>query len=352
MASSLVSRPFGVLPSGQPVEAWTFTGADGLTLEVLTYGGIISRLLSKDGEGRSGDVVLGFNKLEPYVARHPYFGAITGRVAGRITGGQFQLEGKKYELVRNDPPNHLHGGIEGFDRKIWTASPVERTDGAPSLRLTYRSPDSEEGYPGTVDVAITYTVTNENVLMIETEATTDKATPFSLTNHSYFNLAGEAGGLIDNHVLQIHSDEAAATDENMTLLGKLIPVAGGPNDFNQPRRLGDVIPHLHKNHGAAYQVRRPSGKLRKLVLAARATEPTTRRVMEVSTTENYLQFYTGVSLDGTQVGKSGTPYLAHHGFCLECENYPDGVNTPELGDSVLRPGQPLREITLYSFSTY
>jgi len=352
MAASLNSRHFGFLPSGQTVEAWTFRGVGGLTLEVLTYGGIVMRLLAPDRNGRLDDVVLGFDKLEPYAAGHPHFGAITGRVAGRITGGRFHLDGKKYELVRNDPPNHLHGGIESFYKKIWTATPVDRADGAPSLRLTYRSPDGEEGYPGTVDVAVTYTVTNDDAFMIETEATTDMPTPFNLTHHSYFNLAGEAAGSIENHVLQVHSDEVVATDDDMTLLGKRVPVAGQPNDFNQPRRLGDVIPLLHKKHGDAYFVRRTSDHPPKLVTVARVTEPTSGRVLAVSTTEQYLQFYTGVSLDGTQVGKSGHAYASHAAFCLECENYSDGANAPELGDIILRPGEHLRHVTLYSFSTY
>ena len=192
----------------------------------------------------------------------------------------------------------------------------------------------------------------ENGFMIETEATTDKATPFNLTHHSYFNLAGEDAGSIEDHVLQIHSDEIAATDGNMALLGKLVPVADQPNDFNQPRRLGDVIAGLYKQHGDAYLVRRTLEHPSKLVTAARVTEPTTGRVMEVSTTERYLQFYSGVSLDGTQVGKSGKAYVSHTGFCLECENYSDGANTPELGDIILRPDQPLRHVTLYSFSIY
>lgn len=352
MSAFLHSRHFGFLPSGQAVEAWTLRGAGGLTLEVLTYGGIVMRLLAPDRDGRLDDIVLGFDKLGPYAAGHPHFGAIAGRVAGRITGAQFYLDGKKYELVCNDQPNHLHGGIESFYKKIWTAKPVDRADGAPSLRLTYRSPDGEEGYPGTIDVAVTYTVTNDNAFMIETEAATDKPTPFNITHHSYFNLAGEAAGSINDHVLQIHSDEVVATDDYMTLLGKRVPVAGQPNDFNQPRRLGDVIPHLHKKHGDDYLVRRASDTPLQLVTVARVTEPTSRRVLEVSTTENYLQFYTGVSLNGSLVGKSGKAYTPHAGLCLECENYSDGANTPELGDIILRPGQPLRHVTLYSFSTY
>jgi aldose 1-epimerase len=349
MSTSCSSRYYGLLPSGQTIKAWTLRGSGGLTLECLTYGGIVSRLLAPDREGELADVVLGFNDLESYVARHPHFGAITGRVAGRLTNGRFHLEGKDYQFVLNDPPNHLHGGIESFYRKIWRATPLDRADGAPSLRLTYTSPDGEEGYPGTIDVTVVYTVLPDNTFLIETEGVTDKPTPFNLTHHSYFNLAGEGADSIDDHVVQIHADEAVATDETMTLLGKRIPVAGQPNDFNQPRQLGDVIPHLHKRHGDFYLVRRKNSGL---VLAARVTEPTSRRVLEVSTTEQYLQFYTGVSLDGTFSGKSGKTYTSHAGFCLEGEGYSDGANCPEMGDIILRPGKPSRHTTAYTFSTY
>jgi aldose 1-epimerase len=350
MSSPCTVRPYGVLHSGRTVDAWTLTGAGGLTLEFLTYGGIVTRLLAPDRHGKPADVVLGLRSLDEYATRHPFFGAITGRVAGRITGSQFHLDGKRYDLVCNDPPNHLHGGTEGFDRKIWTAVPAYRADDAPSVRLTYRSPDGEEGYPGNLNVAVTYTVTANNTFIIETETSTDKATPVCLTHHSYFNLAGETAGSIDDHVLQIFSDESVLADEKMTLLGKCAPVAGKPNDFNQPRRLGDVIPNLHLHHGDAYHVRRKPGT-RDLVTAARVTEPTSGRVMEVRTTEQYLQFYSGVSLNGKFIGKSGKPYGQHAGFCLEAQGYADGANCPELGDIILRPGHDVTHLTHYAFST-
>ena len=354
MTPSCSSKLFGTLRSGEPVEAWTLCGSGGLTLEFLTYGGIVRRLLARDHEGRPDDLVLGLNTLEDYEKKHPHFGAITGRVAGRITGGRFQLDGQKYSLVLNDVSNHLHGGIEGFYKKIWRATPVNRPDGAPSVRLSYRSPDGEEGYPGTVDVGVTYTVTADNTFLIETESVTDKPTPLNLTHHSYFNLAGEPAGSINDHVLQIFADEAVVVDENMTLLGKRVPIAGQPNDFNQPRRLGDVIPHLYKEHGDSYLIRRTKSDPDEtgLVMAARITEPKSRRVLEVRTTEQYLQFYTGVSLDGSFTGKSGKAYTAHSGFCLEAEGYSDGANCPELGDIILRPGRPTRHTTAYTFSIY
>lgn len=353
MALSLNSRPFGFLPTGESVEAWTLTGSGGLVLEVITYGGIVTRLLAPDRAGVLADVVLGFNDLDSYLAGHPYFGAIVGRVAGRITDAAFNLEGETYELARNDPPNHLHGGVQGFDKKIWAATPMYGPDGALSLRLTYRSPDGEEGYPGTVDVTVTYTVTDDNVFLIETEAVTDRPTPFNLTQHSYFNLGGEGVGSIADHELQINADESAVTDEHMTLLGRIESVIDHNNDFRQPRSLGVAIPLLFQNHGDVYLIRNavPDDHNPKPVPSARLVHPGSGRVLDVSTTETHLQFYTGAFLDGSLIGKSGIAYARHAGVCLECHGYPDGANTPSLGDIILRPGQPQRQITAYAFST-
>ncbi len=351
MIPSLTFQPFGTLPSGEQVDVYTLTGGGGLSLQALTYGGIITHLHAPDGEGRMGDVVLGFDRLEPYLGRHPYFGAIVGRIAGRVTGAQFVLEGRAYPLARNQPPNHLHGGETGLDRRLWTASPAARADGSPSLRLTYRSPDGEEGYPGTVDLTVTYTVTNANALVIETEAVADRVTPLCLAHHSYFNLAGENHGSIAGHELQIHSDATVAVDDTLTLLGQRLPVAKRPADLNHPRRLDDVVPRLHQRHGDLYLVRRAPDD-RTLVPAARLTEPVTRRTLDVSTTENCLQFYSGSALDGTCIGKSGWPYRAHAGLCLECQGYPDGVNHPAFGNILLPPGRPVRHTTVYTFSTY
>jgi len=354
MTSSLTSRPFGTLSTGEQVSAFTLAGEGGLSLQVITYGGIVTHLRAPDRKGSLDDVVLGFDHLAAYVAGHPYFGAITGRIAGRVTGARFTLEGRTYDLACNNPPNHLHGGLVGFDKRIWTAHPVTRPDGAPSLRLTYHSPDGEEGYPGAIDVAVTYTVTRDNAFIIESEAVADRATPFGLTHHGYFNLAGESTGSIADHELQIHADEIVAMDENNTLLGQCVAVAGQPNDFNHPRRLGDAVPHLYLQHGDLYLIRRmeSAGQPHGLIPVARVVEPRTGRVLTVSTTERFLQFYTGVSLDGTLTGKSNRPYRSHAGFCLECEGYADGANNAAFGDILLRPGQPTRHTTVYTFSTY
>jgi len=321
-------------------------------VETITYGGIVTRILAPDRAGRVADVVLGFNDLGSYVAGSPYFGAIAGRVAGRISRAKFELDGRTYKLFANDPPNHLHGGMHGFDKKIWSATPIDNGHGAVSLRLKYRSLDGEEGYPGTVDAAVTYTVTADNKFVIESLASTDRPTPFALTHHSYFNLGGEGAGTIDNHELQIEADEVVAVDEHMTLLGRLEAVTKGGNDFRQPRCLGEAIPLLFQSHGDLYYIRKGSagvGKSKPLTVA-RLAHPDSGRVLELFTTESYFQLYTGSALDGTLTGKSGVPYARHAGVCLECEGYPDGANVPELGDIILRPESGQQQTTVYAFS--
>jgi len=348
MAICLNSQIFGTLPGGEPVESLTLRGSGGMQVEVITYGATITRLLIPDRMGRLTDVVLGFSDLDSYLADRSYFGAIVGRVAGRIAGARFELEGKTYELANNDGANHLHGGVRGFDKRIWTAAPMEQASGEPSLRLTYRSPYGEEGYPGTVNASVTYTVTGDNVLRVETDASTDQATPFSLTQHSYFNLGGEATGSIDDHELQIHADEFVPFDDQMTLLGRVEKVIGRGNDFRELRTLGTAIPLLHKNHGDLYLTRRAAGSAR-LAPVARLLHAASGRELAVSTTETHLQLYTGCSLNGSIKGKSGAPYGRHAGLCLECEGYADGPNAPGCGDIILRPGHPRHETTEYAF---
>jgi len=340
-------RIFGKLSGGEIVEAFTLAGAAGAALEFLTYGGIVRSIKMPDRDGTLADVVLGFDSLEPYLAEHPYFGAIVGRVAGRIPGGRFTLEGKTYELVKNDGPNQLHGGLRGLDKRIWKAEPNERADGADSVRLTYVSPDGEEGYPGTVGFSVTYTLTRDNVFIIESEATSDRTTPVSLTHHSYFNLAGEGSGDIFDHELAIFSDRAFLVDEWMTPLGRTEAVAGSACDFSSPRRLGDVISHLFRKHGDCYAL--PGGH--ELYLAARLSDPASGRTLAVSTNERCLQIYTAANLDCPSAGKFGRPYLPFAGFCLECEGYPAGVDFPEFGSILVASGRPQRRSTRYAFST-
>ena len=351
MKPSLRSTTFGYLPGGEPVEAWTLAGAGGLIAEVISYGAIVTRLLVPVPGGGHRDVVLGFDSLAAYLSDRGYFGAVVGRVAGRITGARFQLEGETFRLAANEAPNHLHGGIAGFNTRLWRASAESPANSTPRLRLAYRSPHGEEGYPGETHTTITYTVTDENMFLIETEAVVDRPTPFNLTFHHYFNLAGEGSGSIHDHELQIYSDRFVLTDERMTLLGRIAPVDGRANDFRSPRKLGDVIPRLFGNHGDLYRVRDSDGvgPVLSPSLVARLTHPGAGLTMDVLTTNTHLQLYTGVGLDGSTYGKSGAPYGRHAGVCLECEGYPDGANSPEMGDIILRPSHPRREITGYAF---
>ena len=352
MASSITSRAFGFLSDGKAVEVWTLCGQGGLVLETITYGATVTRLLVPDRDGHMADVVLGFNDLDSYVADRAYFGAVIGRVAGRMAGAQFTLEGKTYELARNDFPNHLHGGVEGFNKKTWIASPTTRRGGAPSLRLTYCSPDGEEGYPGMVTAAVQYTVTDDNTFLVETKAISDQPTPLSLTVHPYFHLGGEGTGSIADHELQINADEFVLIDERLTPLGRTGSVIGRSNDFRQLRHLGDAIPFLFQNHGDLYHVRgtKLKGARSKPVAAARLVHPASGRILDVSTTDAYIQLYTGAGLDGSVIGKSGARYARHAGLSLECEGYPDGENASSMGDILLRPGEIRQQTTAYAFS--
>jgi aldose 1-epimerase len=311
----------------------------------------VTRLLAPDREGHSADVVLGFDNLAAYADHSAYFGSVVGRVAGRVSNARFTLGGEIYGLLPNDPPNHLHGGSKGFDKQIWGAVPVDNGCGEPSLRLTYISPHLEEGYPGTVEVTVTYTVTHDNTLLVETQGATDRPTPFSLTLHHYFNLAGDGSGSIADHELLINADQYIQTDDFMTLLGEPSSVHGKPNDFRRSRVLGEVIPSLFRNHGDLYVIQREEeGQRSPLQLAARLAHPASGRALEVSTTATHLQLYTSAGLDGSLTGKSGAAYPQYSGVCLECEGYPDGANQTHLGDIILRPGIPRREVTRYAFS--
>jgi aldose 1-epimerase len=339
-------RTFGEIPSGERIDEYALTNKNGLCLKVITYGGIVTQLWVPDREGRLADVVLGFGNLEQYLAGHPYFGCITGRVAGRLTEGKFSIDGKGFQLAINDPPNHLHGGMVGFDKRIWSATVISEQESR--LQLDYHSPDGEEGYPGNVHVSVFYTLTDANEFVVEYQAVTDKVTPLSLTNHSYFNLAGEGNGRIDDHVLQIFANEYAPADEAMTLLGHRESVAGLANDFILARRVGDAIPGLWKNHGDVYFTNAGKGSSPKPV--AKLLNPINGRMMEIHSTEPCLQLYTGVSLDGTLTGKSGRSYGPHEAVCLECEGYPNGVNDPHLGNIILRPDETYRQTTIHKFS--
>jgi aldose 1-epimerase len=334
---------FGRTADGAETDVYEITRASGASVRILDYGGIVQSLRVPDRAGDLADVVLGGADLEFYLRRHPYFGCITGRVAGRITHGEFRLGGRDYRLAINNPPNHLHGGVTGLDRRRWRAEPA----GDDTLVLRYHSPDGEEGYPGNVDLTVTYRFTEAHELVIESEARTDQTTPISLTNHSYFNLGGEGSGPVDGHFVQILADEFVPADGDCTLAGVRKPVRPGGNDLRRAARFGDLVKGLVLGHGDNYLLGpAPAGEL---VTVARVTEPRGGRTLEVRTNESCLQFYTGSMLDGTFTGKSGVPYGPHAGLCLECQGYPDGVAHPELGDILVHPGQPQRRTTVYAF---
>ena len=347
-SGSLSKMIFGNTPDGTPVELYVLKNGQ-ITVKVMTYGAIITEIDTPDRNGKEGDVVLGFDSLEGYLGKHPYFGATVGRVANRIAKGKFTLNGQEYTLAVNDGPNTLHGGLKGFDKVIWKAEPISRPDG-PSIKLTRRSPDGEEGYPGNLDVSVQFTVTEQNELKIEYTATTDKATPINLSNHSYFNLAGRTTEPVLGHELMLAADHYTPVDETLIPTGEIAPVAGTPLDFTKPTDIGARIKEL-KGEPTGYDhnfVLDSGGK--SLALAVRVYEPKTGRVMELSTTEPGVQFYTGNFLDGTITGKDGIAYRKHHAFCLEAQHYPDSIHHANFPSAVLKPGKTYTQTTVYKFS--
>ena len=359
MGVGVAKAEFGKTKDGAEVDLYTLTNAHGMKAKVTTYGGIITELDAPDRDGKMGDVVLGFDNLKSYLAGHPYFGALIGRVANRVAKGRFKLDGKEYKLAVNNGPNSLHGGEKGFDKVVWKAEPVETKDGA-ALKLTYTSPDGEEGYPGKLDVAVTYTLTNENALKIDYTATADKATPVNLTNHSYFNLGGPVSGDILGEELTIAADKFTPVDDTMIPTGELKPVKGTPYDFTAPEKIGARIDELKpdeatKNPGGydinyVLRILPQSKEAEGPQLAARVHDPKTGRTMEVYTTEPGLQFYTGNFLDGTLKGKSDVVYKKHQALCLEADHFPDSVNHPDFPSTILEPGKTYKQTTIYAFS--
>jgi aldose 1-epimerase len=341
--ASCENRHFGTMPDGREVRAYVLNGGGSLEVEILTLGGIVSRIMVPDREGHLADVALGFETLKEYLREAHYFGAITGRVAGRIGGGQIEVDGVLHRLALNNEPNHLHGGNIGLDRRLWSAQPSVSEDAA-ELILRYHSPDGEEGYPGNVDFTVTYTVTRDNALLFTTEAITDKITPVSLTNHTYFHLGGEGTGTIEEHCISIASDTVAVMDGNLTLQGQMQSVAGQACDLRQAKQMGAIIPQLFLNHGDTYRI---EGNPDQIV--ACVTHPPSGRMLTVQTSCPYLQFYTSMHFDGSRRGKSGQSYVKFGGFCLECEGYAEGVRFPGLGNILVHPGEPQRYVTLYRF---
>jgi aldose 1-epimerase len=345
-------KSFGKTKEGHPVELFTLTNSNGMSVSITNYGGIVTALTAPDSKGKFADVVLGFDNLDGYLAGHPYFGCIVGRYGNRIAKGTFTLDGTKYTLAKNNGPNHLHGGVKGFDKAVWQAEPLE-TKAGQALKLSHTSKDGEEGYPGTLKVTVTYTLTKKNELKIEYHATTDKATPVNLTNHSYFNLKGQGEGDILGHELEINADQFTPVDSTLIPTGELKSVEDTPLDFRKATMIGARIDKddeqlkFGKGYDHNYVVKDTDAKV---PLAARVHEPKSGRVLEVFTTEPGIQFYTGNFLDGSNTGKGGKVYKQRSAFCLETQHYPDSPNQPKFPSTILQPDQQYRSLTIYKFS--
>ena len=350
-AKPVARAPFGKMPDGTPVEMFTLTNANGVEVRAISYGAIITSLRVPDRTGKVADVVLGFDALEGYLKGHPYFGCVVGRYGNRIGKGQFTLDGHTYKLPTNNGPNHLHGGIVGFDKYVWTAEPVK---GRNAVAFSRTSPDGEEGYPGTLKVRVTYTLTDKNELVVDYHASTDKATPVNLTQHSYFNLAGNGAGDILDHVMMLNADRYTPVDDTLIPTGELAPVTGTPFDFRKPTPIGARIngdhPQLKNGRGYDHNFvlnRQGSGPQ----LAARVVEPKSGRTLEVRTSEPGVQFYTGNFLDGSLKGKDGAVYKHRTGFCLETQHFPDSPNKPNFPSTILKPGAEYKTQTVFTFGT-
>ncbi len=335
------------MPDGAPVRLFTLTNRNGCIARITNYGATITELHVPDHDGRLGDVVLGFDNLQQYLGNQHYIGCTIGRVANRIAAGRFTLDGEEHMLARNNGPNHLHGGETGFDKVVWGATPL--ASAVAGVKLTHVSPDGDEGYPGRLDVAVVMTLTDATELIIDYTATTDRATPVNLTNHTYFNLAGQ--GDILGHELTLRADSYIPTDDNLIPTGEVRPVKATPLDFTRPVPIGARF-HQLTSHPGGYDhsfAINPAGK--GLHLVARVFEPETSRAMEVTTTEPSVHLYTANFFDGTLIGKQGAAYPRHAGLCLEAQHFPDSVNQPAFPSTILRPGETYRQTTTYQFGS-
>ena len=343
---------FGTLPDGTAVDLYTLVNANGMEVRASNYGGIITALLVPDGSGKVSDVSLGLKTFDDYAKNPPYFGAIIGRYGNRIAKGQFQIDDRTYKLPKNDGQNTLHGGLKGFDKVVWQAEPFEKEDSV-GVIFTYTSKDGEEGFPGNLQTRVTYTLTDKNELSFEYHATTDKPTVVNLTQHTYFNLAGDGNGDVLNHEFTIYANEYTPVNKQLIPTGKIEPVTDTPFDFRNKVVLNTRINADNEqvkfgngfDHNFVLKRKQPG-----LTLAARVSEPNTRRVMEVRTTEPGVQFYTGNFLDDKLAARSGKPYARHSGFCLETQHFPDSPNQPAFPSTVLRPGEEYNSQTIYTFS--
>lgn len=350
--SSVTQASFGHLPDGREVTQFALRNRHGMEVRLINYGGIITHLWAPDRDGRLEDVVLGFDALGPYLQDSPYLGALVGRVGNRIAKGRFELDGETFSLECNDGANHLHGGAEGFDKKLWDATPFDDERGV-GVVLTLVSPDGDQGYPGRLQVTVTYTLTDNNELLTEYEAETDRATPVNLTQHSYFNLAGS--GDVLNHQLVLNAEHYTPVGEGLIPTGELESVQGTPFDFRQARAIGAQIHSDHNqlqlaNRGYDHNFVLARGDSEGLVLAARAWDPESGRTLEVLTEEPGFQFYSGNFLDGSLAGKDRR-FARHSGFCIEPQHFPDAPNQPAFAGITLRPGEQYRTSMSFRFTT-
>jgi aldose 1-epimerase len=335
---------WGKTADGTVVELYTLTNNNGLTAKITTYGAMLTEMNVPDRDGKVQSVVLGFDNLQQYLAGHPFFGATAGRVANRIAKGKFTLNGKQYTLAVNNGVNHLHGGLKGFDKAVWNAKTVPSPDG-PAVQFSYLSRDGEEGYPGNLMTTVTYTLTNKDELKIEYLATTDKATPVNLTNHSYFNLHGDGAGDVLDQELTINADRYLPVDATQIPTGELKAVEGTPMDFRTPMTVGSRIKQVPGAYDHCYVLNGGGSP----ALAARLHDPKSGRTMEVWTTEPGVQLYTGNFLDGTLKGPHGAVYRQHSALCLETQHFPDAINQPKFASVVLEPGAKYTQTTVHRF---
>ncbi len=351
----VTQAPFGTA-DGKPITAYTLRNAKGMEVRAINYGGVILSIQVPDRQGKFADVVLGFDSVAPYETNPPYFGAIIGRYGNRIAKGQFTLGGRTYQLPQNDKTNTLHGGKKGFDKMVWEAQPFD-SGKVRGIVFRHTSPDGDQGFPGTLQTTVTYTLTDDDQLIFDYAATTDKATPVNLIQHSYFNLAGDGSGNILGHEVYINADRFTPVDSLLIPTGELRGVAGTPFDFRTPTAIGARInvadPQLKFPGGydMNFVLNKPAGTpATEPTLAARVYEPKTGRVLEIRTTEPGMQFYSGNFLDGTLHGKKGVVYQQHYGFAMETQHFPDSPNKPQFPSTILQPGQEYHSRSIYTFS--
>lgn len=339
---------FGQMPDGTQIDLFTLTNPNGIRARIMTYGATLVSLETPDRDGNLTDIMLGFDTLEGYLTDHPYFGVIVGRYANRIGKGKFTLDGVEYTLATNNGENHLHGGIKGFDKVVWKLEEIKAGGDEAFVTLSYVSKDGEEGYPGNLSCRVTYTLTKDDELKISYEAETDKTTIINLTNHAYWNLAGQGTGDILGHELMLNADKYTPVDEGLIPTGEIKAVKDTPMDFTEPMTIGSRIDQVTGGYDHNYVLNSGGGSM---ALAARVYEPTTGRVLEIQTLQPGIQFYSGNFLDGSITGKSAKVYNKHYGFCLETQHYPDSPNKLDFPSVVLKPGQKYSTETIHKFYT-